>query len=117
MSSFYVEKYARSKFMVIETQNTDTYIDFFSDKSIKMVQNLQRHSLHTFTAGQKLTKISYDYYGTTTLWWVILVYNGFFHPLEVPYGIVLLIPYIADIDEELLSTNDKLNFIGQLISI
>lgn len=43
----------------------------------------------------RLDKVSFDYYGTVVLWWVIAQASGLRNPLYVPIGTVLRIPPYA----------------------
>lgn len=47
--------------------------------------------------GKPITTISTQIYGTTSLWWVLLLINGYAHPEEIQRGAVLLVPNISDI--------------------
>ena len=47
--------------------------------------------------------ISYQYYKTAELWWIICVANGIVHPLrDVVTGMVLRIPYFSTIYSKVL---------------
>jgi hypothetical protein len=54
--------------------------------------------------GMPITTISFRYTGTTSLWWVIVQYNGFLHPDEIPNGFKLKIPDLSDIKTKLLKS-------------
>lgn len=49
--------------------------------------------------GQPITTLSYKTYGTTSLWYIILLVSGYAHPHEIPIGAKLLLPRIEDIDK------------------
>lgn len=49
--------------------------------------------------GKPLTTISYQLYGTTSLWWILLLINGYAHPDEIQRGAVLLVPNAVDIQK------------------
>lgn len=51
--------------------------------------------------GTPLPTISASLYGTVDGWSLILAYNGYLHPDEIPNGAVLAIPDIAPLREEL----------------
>ena len=59
-----------------------------------------RYTLHTVSIGETPYSLSYKYYNTTQLWWVILVFNGIEDPFEIARssGMVLKIP-----DDSLMS--------------
>lgn len=41
-----------------------------------------------------ITTISYRFYGTVSLWYAILAYNGYYHPQEIPNGATVKIPLL-----------------------
>lgn len=49
--------------------------------------------------GQPLTTISFKEYNTDSLWWIVLLYNGFTHPSDIPDGYMLRLPDISIINE------------------
>lgn len=57
--------------------------------------------------GEGLTTLSYQMYKTTTAWWVILMFNGFVHPDEIPAGTELRIPDLASLKAVIERTKSK----------
>lgn len=51
-----------------------------------------------WTSNMKITTLSYQVYGTTSLWAIILYLNGYSHPDEIPAGATLLLPSQSAID-------------------
>lgn len=49
--------------------------------------------------GQKITTLSFQVYGTTSLWYVPLYVSGYCHPHEVPHGSVLYFPALQKITD------------------
>jgi hypothetical protein len=45
--------------------------------------------------GEPLTTLSYKLSGTTSNWWLILAFNGYLHPDEIPVGVEIDIPNFA----------------------
>lgn len=43
-------------------------------------------------AGEDFSYLSYTYYGNTSEWWIIAMYNGVVNPLQVKTGKVINIP-------------------------
>lgn len=68
--------------------------------SIRTVQSIKY-------TGTPLTTIADAVYGTTTLWWVILQYNGYLHPDEIPNGAQLLIPSAAEVQAAFIKSQEK----------
>lgn len=54
---------------------------------------------HTVLSGEedRLDLISYRYYNTPLLWWVIAEASELFNPLDVPVGTVLRVPSVLSI--------------------
>ena len=53
-------------------------------------------TVHIYKAGDRLYKISYDYYGDTQFWWVIAWYNRLPTDFHIRIGDNLLIPRPLD---------------------
>ena len=51
-----------------------------------------RTTKHTWSMGDRLFKLSYTYYGTYDLWWVIALWNGKPTDAHYSYGDVVEIP-------------------------
>ena len=68
------------------------------DKILKQVNRADDFIFHNYIEGEHITTISYRYYRTTTLWWAILAYNGFIHPLEIEEGFKLKIPNLNQLN-------------------
>ncbi len=66
-------------------------LDRLSTRYVDIMKYLNSYTNYTWT-GIKITTLSYQYYQTTTLWWLILMYNGLSHPLELTPGMLLKIP-------------------------
>lgn len=42
--------------------------------------------------GQPFTTLINTLYGNTSVWWLVLYYNGYISPLDIPHGAILRIP-------------------------
>lgn len=51
--------------------------------------------------GQPATSISFQAYKNTTLYWLILMFNGYLFAEDIPYGTKLKIPDISSITKDL----------------
>lgn len=77
--------------------------------------NIIGGELHTVNQEEEndLPLISYKFYETVELWWVIAQYNNIVNPLaDVPVGLELRIPTKESVDRELRQlalANDRLN--------
>lgn len=97
MSTFYNPKYVRSRFVVLTDVDGTPTIDVFASKVREILERIKGYSTYTFSNMDKLVTISYRAYGTTSLWWLILVFNGFIHPYDIEPGTVIKIPDLFEI--------------------
>ena len=58
-------------------------------------------------SGEPITTLSYRITGNTTFWWVILMFNGFLHPDEIPIGTVLRIPSYTAVMQKLTDVKSQ----------
>lgn len=59
--------------------------------------------LHTVISTDRIDRMSYHYYGTSKLWWVIALANGLDNPMEsLNQGEELVIPSARYVREDLL---------------
>jgi hypothetical protein len=69
--------------------NTDQYKDLFDDRGVDTITHYETLELnspnysaaypsieHIWKRGDKLFKLSYEYYGTYKHWWLIALYNN-----------------------------------------
>jgi nucleoid-associated protein YgaU len=92
----------------------EIYDEFFADRDLNYIYQYrtgrltqptvtQRASLqgitHIWTLGDRLSKLAYQYYGDTRLWWVIAWYNG--RPTEAHFDIGSRIIIPAPLDRVL----------------
>lgn len=96
--------------------NTTNYLDIFNPSyAINICKAIKSYVPYPFDGTLTIENISYRMYGTTSLWWIIIMYNGLTHPLEIQPGTVLFIPSISDINQ-ILTILPK-NQIGQIVQI
>lgn len=91
--------------------------DMLNWKLAVLLKAIQNWAPYEYDGTKPITTIAYETYGTTTVWWIILMYNGFMHPLEMQPGIVIKIPARADVDKFLLSLDKRMNEIGKRVKI
>ena len=84
--------------------NNEMYSELFEERGLKngVVQHRTRtfsvneKSMktikHTWSLGDKLFKLSYQYYSTYDLWWVIALYNNKPTDAHYEFGDTVLIP-------------------------
>ena len=114
MSTFFNAKYARSSFVKPIIINGNQEINYLDPSVYKALQNVTNYQLYTFSDKDKLVNISYQAYNTTSAWWLILMYNGYLHPYEIPNGTTLKIPSLFDLTSNLYNSNSN---IGQVVTL
>lgn len=115
MSTQYNEKYARSRFQAIAMLNGIPEIDYFSSRFQEAILRVKTATPYMFSQGDKVVNISHRAYGTTSLWWVIMLYNGFVHPYDVSAGDTLRIPDLYEITRAIAEVN--VPRIGEVIEL
>lgn len=98
LSSNYDQGYERSKFMTIITSDYDgsLWIDPLDQNLLNILAGDISYDIFSYRS-ESITTISYNYYKNTSLWWLIVMFNGFIHPHEIPSGYKLKIPKLEHI--------------------
>lgn len=65
--------------------------------------------------GKPITTISYKFYNTTSLYWLILAFNGILHQQFIPDGAILKIPSLSYIQNRIEAA--KVNNSGRVVTI
>lgn len=80
----------------------------FYDSKLSFLNGGYNCTIYTLTRPNFLPNISYKFYGTTSLWWVIARFNGIIFPLkEIKVGVTLNIPELTDISKALNKAQTK----------
>lgn len=98
-STNYSAKYDISNFLSVVNIDGSFYLDALDQRLVELIQQVRPIDVFTYTANVQITTLAYNYYNSTTPWWIILLYNGISHPLDLEPGDVLLIPDIRQIDQ------------------
>jgi hypothetical protein len=87
--------------------------DFFGSSYVTLFNHkVKRSTPYIIRQRDRLDLISYRYYGNTSLWWVIAIFNtNIYHPLILNVGDTINIPLKVDVDAFFLA-----NKAGQLNS-
>jgi hypothetical protein len=105
ISTLYQDNFARSPQLdVFSNYLGEQWIDPLTPSFIRFLKSDFKYATHEFVASEPLTTVSYRYYDTTSLWYLIVYVNGFMHPDEIPSGTLLKIPYKSDIEYLLTET-------------
>lgn len=67
---------------------------------IRKLKRMPKRDMRPITyTGQKITTLSYEVYGNTSMWWIPLYVSGYCHPHEVPPGAILYFPSMQRLQE------------------
>lgn len=124
MSTHYVPKYARKNFMpTVDLVNrkgrlveTITVLDTLNPKLTNLVKNLTSVEEHVILGGESLPNIAYKYYKTTSLYWLLCMYNGIIHPLDLVIGKTLLIPSLTQLNQN-INQSANIDKLGEVVQI
>lgn len=82
-------------------------ISNFYDLKMDFLNKDYMCTVYTLKAKAYLPNISYKFYGTTSLWWVIARFNGILFPLkEIQIGTKLFIPRLSDLSKIISQNNN-----------
>lgn len=76
-------------------ESVDLFLDIYDHKLFSFLNTVTRWYYHRWDGTKKITTLAYETYGNTTVWWIIPLFNGYTHYLEIPYGTILRIPDIS----------------------
>jgi hypothetical protein len=93
---------ASASYDVIDSNGVRTIreLDPLSPKFHEFLERLTAYDIVEYK-GQQFTTMVYQYYGNTTLIWLVLLYNGLLSRTELRVGMMLKFPYLAQIHEAL----------------
>jgi len=118
-STNYDARYDINNFMdtvEVEYENgfVEVYPDFLNHKLSSLLDKIQDWTPYVYNGAEHLTTICYKMYGNTTVIWLIMMYNGIMHPLEVAPGTMLMMPDRQQVDTYL---KDVKSNIGKVVEI
>jgi hypothetical protein len=71
----------------------DKWVDPLDPKIQNILKTVRKDLIqYTYVAGKSITTVSFELYGTTSAWWIILYLNGYMHPDEISDGATLKVP-------------------------
>lgn len=83
---------------IFTTAYNDQWIDPLSPRIINILDRMKQLDQYKYVSNKPITTVSYELYGTTSAWWIILYLNGYMHPDEIADGATLKVPRSVDID-------------------
>lgn len=91
-------------------------IDIFDTRLLSLLRSITRTRPVVYRGDQPLTTLVNTEYGNTSVYWIVLAYNGFVHPMEIRPGAVIELPSASEIDRfrSRLNTTDRR---GQKVTI
>lgn len=110
LSEGYNVSYERKNFMgntKSQKYGEADWVDPLDPRLIALLQGKVPYVEVVYT-NQPITNISDTHYNTTTLWWLILMFNGYLHAHDIPDGVRLKVPSIQFIQNK-LDTNKNVN--------
>lgn len=76
-----------------DTQGTVSFFGIWNPPNIQVDASIDRHHVITESDIGRLDILSYNYYGTPSLWWVIAHVNNIINPInDIIPGEILIIP-------------------------
>lgn len=74
-------------------------IDYADWRLSSMLKRITRFRSIKYNGATKFTTLMNNEYGTTTIYRLVLMFNGFMHPYEIEDGATIKLPYSADLEE------------------
>lgn len=103
--------------LLLANPNERTYYsDPLAQKIVELSYRITNYTTYMISDADSITTIAYRAYGTTTLWWFLLMFNGLDHVMQLVAGMELRIPDKSQIDS-IIADLKKDPGIGQVIRI
>ena len=91
-------KYWQTTLLPTITINGVSHIDVLADRLVDLIETITTAIPYTVREGDKLTTVCYQFYQTTSLYYLILTYNGLLFWDEVSPGDIIQIPDLSQIN-------------------
>jgi hypothetical protein len=72
-------------------------LDYSDWRLTRILRQITSVTSAKYNGVRKFTTICYLLYGNTTIYRLVLMYNGYMHPYEIPQGAILLFPDPTDL--------------------
>lgn len=105
-STFYDKRWSSNELMrsyelEYEDGAIEERIDYSDWRFTSMLKRLRSSTPYTYNGFEKFTTIVYRYYGNTTIYRIVLAFNGYMHPYEIDRGAVIRMPDVTELNAEL----------------
>ena len=103
-----LDKFSQSRLIEFdeETKSFDPTTSLFIEK-VRALPVEGEYILDKWRADGRMDLISFDIYGTTRLWWVLLIYNGVYSFYDVKLNSRILYPSLNAVENVILSLKVK----------
>jgi len=96
----YTEKYDRSLVMDrVKRDNDGWVLDYTSQVLLDICNFVTSYDEYVFREGDRFPTLVYKAYGTTTIGWIVIYYNGLMSPLELIGGMTFRFPNKEQVDK------------------
>ena len=102
---------------MINKFQSENQIDLLNPKIVKLFDYITNYNTHVYQAHEKIVTLSYNYYGTTSLWWLIILASGQIHPYEIQPGTTLLLPFLNQVSDGINALNAANNTVSKVVMI
>lgn len=117
LSSEYDKTYSRLNFMgTVPDGSGNVWVDPLDPNLQSLLSGDIPYDVYVYK-NDAITTISQNYYNTTSLWWLIVMFNGFVHPHMIPSGYSLKIPKLTYILSRVTSAKAKDSIKGKIVRV
>ena len=102
---------------IINNFQSEQTVDLLNPKLHKIFDYVTYYANYTYRNHEKVVNISYNSYGTTSLWWLILLASGQIHPYEILPGTNLLLPSLPQVAAGINAMNPTTKSVAKVVSI
>lgn len=116
-STFMQEDLLLSKYIPaveINARTGERQIDYMDSRFIELLQSIRKATPYLCKGYERLDTISFMHYRTTSLYWLIGLFNGILSPYHLPAGTEILIPDLMDF---VAQQNKQPSQVGQTVTL
>lgn len=84
-------------FPEIVYEDGELVLDFMDSTTIRLIHDLPVLTAIEWRKGLSLPAVSLDFYNTISWAWILLLYNGFTHPSNIPAGATVNLPDVTSL--------------------